>query len=133
MLLELLSLQDVPINNHASFTCTVTGPLTIVKWKKNRAIIDTTDPHYKFNSDLSELDIDVVDTDDSGSYQCIAQASDKTVYESNSKSLRVICERQIRVCVLTHLLDFRFFSEKISRVFNRLTQRRWRARDRLSL
>ena len=91
-MLELLSLQDAPINSHASFTCTVTGSLTIVKWKKDRAIIDTTDPHYKCKSDLSELDIDVVDTDDSGSYQCIAQASGKTVYESNSKSLRVLGE-----------------------------------------
>ena len=105
--LELLSLRDVPIRNHASFTCTVNVSLTIVKWKKDRAIIDTTDPHYKFKSDLSELDIDVVDTDDSGSYQCIAQGSDKTVYESNSKSLRVLGELYSHA-KLKHLLDFCF-------------------------
>ena len=87
--MELLSLQDVPINNHASFICTVTGSLTVVKWTKDDATIDF-DSHYEFTSDMSELDIDSVDAIDAGSYQCVAQGADKKMYESNSKSLRVL-------------------------------------------
>ena len=68
----------------------MTGSLTVVKWKKDDVTIDLTDFHYQFTSDLSELDIDSVDATDAGSYQCIAQDADKKIYESNSKSLRVL-------------------------------------------
>ena len=75
MQLDLTSGRLPTPGQTATFSCSVTGSGTIIRWEKDNTVLNLTNVRYESNQKLSSLKIPSLVKTDAGFYQCFAMVN----------------------------------------------------------